>query len=95
MLRAPAPGPTYTLARAIYRLTQRAVQEATLAVSTGPLSPLSEMQSVALRVGLGQLIREAIATGRWYERQAREVANSNAELGWDDESTTEPRWPRH
>lgn len=87
--------PAYTLSRAVYRLTQRAVQEATLAVSTGPLSPLTEMQSVALRVGLGALIREAIATGRWYERQQQHVQQwQSADPAWTEEPPTEPARPR-
>lgn len=87
--------PTYTLNRAIYRLTQRAVQEATLAVCMGPLSPLTEMQSVALRVALGSIVREAIATGRWAERQERHRSEWQAgDPGWDSEPTTEPAQPR-
>lgn len=85
----------YVLSRAIYRLTQRGVQEATLAICSGPLSPLTEMQSLALRVALGQIIREAVGVGRWYERQAA-AGRTRAPADnphFDDEVTTEPGRP--
>lgn len=90
------PAAEYELRRTIYRLTQRAVQEATLAICTGPLSPLTEMQSMALRIALGSIIREAVGTGRWAERQ--ELRRDMAELvevdPRFDEETTEPQRPR-
>lgn len=85
----------YTLRRAIFRLTQRAVQEATLAICQGPLSPLTEMQSVALRVALGSIIREAIGTGRWVEQiaRARRLRGPEPDPRFD-EDITEPMPPR-
>lgn len=82
----------YVLSRAIFRLTQRAVQEATLAICTGPLSPLTEMQSVALRVALAVIIREAVGVGRWYERQ-HPPKTSEQDPNFDNEAT-EPGPPR-
>lgn len=78
----------YELRRTILRLTQRCVQEATLAVSKGPLSPLTAMQSLALRVALGSLIREAVGVGRWHERRLLRIADPH----FDDE-VTEPKRP--
>lgn len=83
----------YVLSRAIYRLTQRAVQEATLAICQGPLSPLTEMQSVALRVALAVIVRESVAVGRWYERQAPPPVTAETDPGFDSEAT-EPIPPR-
>lgn len=86
----------YVLSRAIYRLTQRSVQEATMAVCQGPLSPLTEMQSIALRVALSAIVREAVGVGRWYERQAQAGRTGPAmdeDPRFDDEATTEPGRP--
>lgn len=85
----------YVLSRGIFRLTQRAVQEATLAICSGPLSPLTEMQSIQLRVALGAIVRDAIGVGRWYERQARdrrEAGEVEADPRFDEEPT-EPALP--
>lgn len=85
----------YVLSRAIFRLTQRAVQEATLAVCSGPLSPLTEMQSIQMRVALGAIIREAIGTGRWMERIERARRdNGTEEDPRFDQEITEPMPPR-
>jgi chromosome segregation ATPase len=87
-------GTEYTLRRAILRLTQRGVQEATLCVSQGPLSPLTEMQSIQLRVALGAIIREAIGTGRWLERTDRARRERGEQDPQFDEDITEPMPPR-
>lgn len=87
-------GVDYTLRRAIFRLTQRAVQETTLCVTVGPLAPLTEMQSVALRIALAVIIREAIATGRWVERVERAKRERGEEDPRFDEDITEPMPPR-
>lgn len=87
-------GPEYVLRRAIFRLTQRAVQEATLAVCKGPLSPINEMQSIAMRVGLGAIIREAIGTGRWIERLYRARREAGEDDPRFDEDVTEPVLPK-
>lgn len=89
-------GSDFVFARAIFRLTQRAVQEATLAVSPGPLSPITEMQSITLRVALGAIVREAIGTGRWIERceRARRDREHPEPDPRFDEEITEPAWPR-
>lgn len=61
-------GRGYFKARAIYRLTQRAVQAVHEIVSKGPLSPLTGMQSLTLRVALADVVRESIKVGEWLSR---------------------------
>ena len=58
----------YVRSRAIYRLTQRAVAAVNLAVSKGPLAPLTGMQNITIRVALGDVVREAIGVGAWLEK---------------------------
>jgi hypothetical protein len=65
------PALSYELSRAIHRLTQRAVAAVHMIVSKGPLSPLTEMQSVTLRVALAGIVREAVGVGEWLERKRR------------------------
>lgn len=87
-------GPEYILRRALFRLTERGLQEITLCVTQGPLSPLTEMQSIAIRVALRGIVAEAVGTGRWVER----VYRARRERGEDDprfdDDVTEPVPPR-
>lgn len=67
--QATTPGARdYVITRAIFRLTQRAIEAVTLCVSRGPLSPLTQVQSIQMRVALATIMREAVSVGRWFER---------------------------
>lgn len=62
------PGRDYVRARAIFRLTQRAVAACNLVYAKGPWSELTAMQNVTLRVALADVVRESIGVGLWLER---------------------------
>lgn len=87
-------GPDYILRRAIFRLTERGLQEITLCVTQGPLSPLTEMQSIAIRVALRAIVAEAVGTGRWVERVHRARRDRGEDDPRFDEDVTEPLAPR-
>lgn len=66
--KTPPAAINFIVNRALYRLTCRDVEAATLIVTKGPLSPLTDMQSIAMRVAFNTSLREAVAIGRWAER---------------------------
>lgn len=63
-----ADGRLFYATKAIYRLTQQCLQAATLIVTKGPISPVTDVQSIMMRVAFNGAIREAVAVGRWIER---------------------------
>lgn len=95
-------GGDYTRARAIYRLTQRAIAAVNLIVSKGPLSPLTGVQNLTLRVALSDVVREAIGVGKWLasdrksppplprSRPHSQTVVVSEDPHFDEDSTTEP-----